>query len=317
MPPPITRTSTRSMTWPSTSSLLDTLAPPITAAVGRLAPPSAALKRLQLGLHQPPGVGRQPLGEAGDRGVGAVRDRERVVDVEVAQRGELVGEGRIALLLAGVEAQVLEQRHAAVRQGIDHGVGELADAVGREADVDAAQRLRQRLDDRRQAHRALGLALGPAEMRQHDDLGTLARQLLERLAGALDPGRVGDLAVLHRHVEVDPHQHPLAPGSTSSSVRNLGIVLPPQPEGAANIDLPGCPLRRWQPQPKQQGVAAGDLDPLDHSTACFGELAAASPRPRADGGRGSGRATPASRLRTSAAGAPCHRSRRCAACRPA
>ena len=42
MPPPMISTSTRSRTWPSTSSLLDTLAPPITAAVGRSAPPSAA-----------------------------------------------------------------------------------------------------------------------------------------------------------------------------------------------------------------------------------------------------------------------------------
>ena len=43
-------------------------------------------------------------------GVGAVRGTERVVDVDVAQGGEFFGEGRVVLLLLGVEAEVLQQQ---------------------------------------------------------------------------------------------------------------------------------------------------------------------------------------------------------------
>ena len=38
----------------------------------------------------------------------------------------------------------------------------------------------------------------------------LSGQLLQRRHRAVDAGRVGDLAVLHRHVEVDAHQDALA-----------------------------------------------------------------------------------------------------------
>ena len=144
-----------------------------------------------------------------------MRDRERIVDIDVAQRRQLIGEGRIALLLAGVEAQVLQERHAAVLQRVDDGMGKAADAVGGEPHLDAPQRLRQRFADRGEAHRVLRLALGPAEMRQHDDLRTLADQLLERRGRSLDPGRVRDLAVVHRHIEVDPDQDALAPNVES------------------------------------------------------------------------------------------------------
>ena len=69
---------------------------------------------LELGRHQQPGAGildelRDRLG----RGMGAMRRAERVVDVDIGQRGKLVGEGRVVLLLLRVEPQVLEQHDAA------------------------------------------------------------------------------------------------------------------------------------------------------------------------------------------------------------
>ena len=138
-----------------------------------------------------------------------MRGREGVVDVDVAQRGELVDEGRVVLLLLLVEAEVLQQQHVA-RLEIAHALfGLLADAILGEGDR-LAERLRQRLDQRLQRHLGHALAVGPAEMAEHDHLGALVGELLQGRRGALDARGVGHLAVLHRHVEVDADQHALA-----------------------------------------------------------------------------------------------------------
>ena len=51
---------------------------------------------------------------------------------------------------------------------------------------------------------------GAAEMRQQDHLAALVGDLGDGRRDSLDAGRVRDLAVLHRHVEIDAHQHALA-----------------------------------------------------------------------------------------------------------
>ena len=53
-------------------------------------------------------------------------------------------------------------------------------------------------------------ALRPAEMREQDDLAALVGDLGDRRRRALDAGRVGDDAVLDRHVEIDAHQDAFA-----------------------------------------------------------------------------------------------------------
>ena len=66
---------------------------------------------------------------------------------------------------------------------------------------------------------------GPAEMGEQDDPAALVRDLPDRRQHALDAGRVGDAAVLHRHVEVDPDQNPLAleaAGVVKGAERSLG-----------------------------------------------------------------------------------------------
>ena len=138
-----------------------------------------------------------------------MRGREGVVDVDVAQHRELVDEARVVLLLFLVEAQVLQQQHFAGLQRAHRLLGERADAVLGEGHR-LAERLRQRLDQRLQRHLGHALAVGPAEVAEHDHLGALGRELAERRRGALDARRIGHLAVLHRHVEVDAHQHALA-----------------------------------------------------------------------------------------------------------
>ena len=76
-------------------------------------------QHLDLALHQEPGIGRQELGDADGRRVGAMGRPERVVDVDVGVGGERGGEGRIVLLLLDMEAQVLEQEHLAGSEALD------------------------------------------------------------------------------------------------------------------------------------------------------------------------------------------------------
>ncbi len=148
---------------------------------------------------------RQGLG----RSVGAVGGREGVVDVHIAELGQLGGEGGVVLLLAGVEAQVLQQQHAAVGQ-LGYGLGRrIADAVGSEGHR-RAQHLGQGFDHRLQAHGRHDLALGPVEVGQQHHLGALAAQGLDGGDDGAQAGVVADAAILHRHVEVDADQNALA-----------------------------------------------------------------------------------------------------------
>ena len=137
-----------------------------------------------------------------------MRRREGVVDVDIAELRELLDERRIVLFLFLVEAGVLQQQHVAVLHRGDSLFGSLADAVVREADVlleDVRDLMRDGLE------RLLRVAaLRTAEVREQDHLAALVGDFLDGRHDALDARRIGDLAILHRHVEVDAHQHALA-----------------------------------------------------------------------------------------------------------
>src|SRR6266849_10326159 len=104
------------------------------------------------------------------RGMGAMRRREGVVDIEIAERGELAGEGRGVLLLLGMEAQILEQRDATLGKRVDDALRRRADAILGESDGAPAQGGGERRYQRAQREGGVRLALGAAEMRHDDDL---------------------------------------------------------------------------------------------------------------------------------------------------
>jgi hypothetical protein len=54
------------------------------------------------------------------------------------------------------------------------------------------------------------LTLGPSVMGEQHHLAALAGDLLDRGQDALDAGRVGDAARLHRHIEIDAQKHAFA-----------------------------------------------------------------------------------------------------------
>ena len=74
----------------------------------------------------------------------AVRGAERVVDVDVGERGERLGELGVVGLLAGVEAHVLEHQDLAVDHALDRLLGLRPDGLGDEDDVAADQALQRR-----------------------------------------------------------------------------------------------------------------------------------------------------------------------------
>ncbi len=68
-------------------------------------------------FHQQAGDGGlEEVRDAFCGGMGAVRGAEGVVDVDLGQRGESLGEGRIVGFFFGVVAQIFKQQHLAATQ---------------------------------------------------------------------------------------------------------------------------------------------------------------------------------------------------------
>src|SRR5206468_3695499 len=103
---------------------------------------------------------------------------------------------------------VLEHRDLARPEAVDQ-LGDLgADDPRGELDRDADQ-LGKAVGTRPQREAYLAV-LGPAEMRDEDDPGVPAAELLDRRKRLADPRVVGDRPVFEGDVEVDADENPLA-----------------------------------------------------------------------------------------------------------
>src|SRR6516162_2428051 len=129
-------------------------------------------------------------------------------------------EGGIVALLARMKAGVLEAQDVARLHGVHRRRRTFADAIVRERD----RPLKHGRNRRREQLERL-LWIGPfraPEMGEQNHLAALVGNLADGRGYALDAGRVGDLAVLNRHVEIDAHEHTLAP--------HIGLI-----EGAEHV----------------------------------------------------------------------------------
>ena len=137
-----------------------------------------------------------------------MRGAERVVDVDVAERGHLLRERVVVLLLALVDAAVLEQHHlSGFQRRLPRRV---VDPVRDQRDV-ALEQSPQPFGDRLQRVLGLELSFGRAAevRRDHHDRARLQRGLDRRHRRA-DARVVGDTAVIVLwHVEVGADEHPL------------------------------------------------------------------------------------------------------------
>ena len=139
---------------------------------------------------------------------------EGVVDVDVAEAGELFRERGIVGFFFGMEAEVFEQERLAGFEVGGHFAGDCADAVGGEGYVlvvaeDVIEQAAKMGDEGAEAHGLDRLALGAAEVRAEDDLGLVAESVLDGGEGLADAGVVGDDAVLERNVEIDADEDAL------------------------------------------------------------------------------------------------------------
>ena len=159
-----------------------------------------ALERRDLALQQAAGSARQQVRHGLGGGVRAVGGAERVVDVDVGQRGVALRQLGVVLRLARLEADVLEHH--------DVPVGHVVEG-GRQHDL-----LPQQLGEPvgRGPERVLLLApLRPAEVRGEQQARALLAQLLQRGQRRADPRVVGDGPVLVQgDVEVHPDEDALA-----------------------------------------------------------------------------------------------------------
>ena len=73
-----------------------------------------------------------------------------------------------------------------------------------------AERLGQGPGHRSQRQLGHDLAPGAAHVRHDDDAGAPVQQIVEGRQGLFHAAGLGDLAVLHRHVEIGAHQHPFS-----------------------------------------------------------------------------------------------------------
>src|SRR5215831_10100470 len=202
-------------------------------------------ERLEFILHGAAGIGRQPMSDALDRGMGAVRHREGVVDEDVAERGELRDETGIVALLARVESGVLQAQDVARLHGVHRRRRPFADAILRERD----RPLEDGRDHRRERLERL-CRVGPfraSEMGEQDHLAALVGNLADGRSHPLDAGRVRDLAVFDRHVEIDTQEYAFAP--------HVGLI-----EGAEHISgLRVWSCERKPPQRDARSSPAGQI----------------------------------------------------------
>ena len=197
-----------------TSILSDTLAPPRIATNGRSGDSSAWPRYLQLLLHQQ--AGRRPrhvMGDRLDRRVRAVRRAERVVHVELGQRGQRLrrtpdrsfpppretGGSRAA---RRVPRDRCASRDRALGRCLADAV--VANATGRPTSSDEPR------GDGRRLNSAVRLAFRPAQMAREDDGRALLERVLDRRQRGPDARVVADHAVLERDVEVHADEDALA-----------------------------------------------------------------------------------------------------------
>ncbi len=164
-------------------------------------------------------------------GVRPMRRGEGVVDVDVAEGGEPLAQLLVVLLLPRLEAHVLEEQDV---PGHHRGYGHrsrLAHAILRERDRPSEQPGQARRD-RSQAHLRDPFPLRAAKVGDQDRLRAPLDRQADRGKRRLEPRVVRHVpGLVHRHVEVDADERPLAGQVQLVDRADLHFGKPPWPNG--------------------------------------------------------------------------------------
>ena len=148
--------------------------------------------------------------------MGTVRGAEGIVHIDFGHRSQGLGEGFVVGFFLGVVAEVLKQQHLSRLKLAGHFAGNLADAVGRKANVDLlaeffVQQFAQAVNHRAQRVLWIRLALGAAQVRGQYHLGLVLKRVNDGGQRSHDAGVVGNRRTIfgQRHVEIDADEDPL------------------------------------------------------------------------------------------------------------
>ena len=136
---------------------------------------------------------------------------ERIIHIAIRQGSEFLGELLDVLGFFLAEAGVLEQHHVAVLHRGNSSLRVLADdvVVIRKHDR-LAQVLGETLGNGREGELGFRAVLRLAQVAAKDHLAAVRNQLLNGRQRSNDTLIVGDLAILHRNIEIAAHKHFLA-----------------------------------------------------------------------------------------------------------
>ncbi len=137
-----------------------------------------------------------------------MRRPKGIVHVDVCQSRHLLGQLQIVLFLALVEASVLQHHDFARLQLFCQCFHFGADGVGRHLDGNPQMR-RQNVRGSAQAELWVGTAFRSSQMAHQKQRGALVQHILDSRQGGFDALVIGDLAILHGHVEIHAHQDAL------------------------------------------------------------------------------------------------------------
>jgi hypothetical protein len=140
-----------------------------------------------------------------------VRRAERIIDVELRQTRQLLGELVVVRFFFGVEAQVLQKQRLAFFQLSGNFLRLRPHTIGTEADVLAARQLfiehhAQPLGDWLETHLGIRFAIGPPEVRRENQPRAVPQSVLDGGKGFADARVIDHAAVFQGNVEVDAHQ---------------------------------------------------------------------------------------------------------------
>ncbi|MNY24234.1 hypothetical protein D3C86_1579370 [compost metagenome] len=176
---------------------------------------------VELGFQQGAGAGHgRKARDAMRRGFGAVRRAECVVDIDVAQRGHLLGQRFVVLLFADVHAAVFQQHDLAVIHL--HAIDPIAHQLHGHA-----QQFGQALADLGQRVGVGQHAFFRAAQMGRDHHGGAGVQRQANAGHGRANARVfGNAAgVIERHVQVGTDEHALAGQGAGLGQRGQGIDL--------------------------------------------------------------------------------------------
>ena len=160
-------------------------------------------------LHRTTRVSRQDARQTFGRGVRTVRGRKSIVHIEISAGCDRCREFRIVLFFTLPETGVFKQPDVTCTQNTDRLLRHIARDFGDKHHFSTEHILHRALHQAKR-HSGIAIPLGTAEMRQQQYLGTAICQFKNGRSRRLDPGHIGNMAFLHRQVEVHAYKRDLA-----------------------------------------------------------------------------------------------------------